>query len=271
MKPYEQLEFTDDFMFTKVLCTNPDLCEELLELILGKKVKLLSGPDDQKAISIRYDSRGIRLDVYAEDSKENIYDIEMQVQTEKNLALRSRYYHGMLDLDQLEKGQVYDELKETYVIFLCKESIGKEYTDVIYTYRNECAEHPGLLLNDKAYTMIINASGDTSKLSLEMQEFMRFIRTGEATGTKNNFVHRLNSVVEDNRLHEKWRSEYMRFELKMQEQYRAGREEGLATGRNSTLYQLVSKGFLDKETAASESGISLDEFVSGMKAAGYEV
>ena len=82
--------------------------------------------------------------------------------------------------------------------------------------------------------MIINASGDISKLSLEMQEFMKFICTGKATGTKDNFVHRLNNVVEDNRLHEKWRSEYMRFELKMQEQYRAGLEEGRKEEKLST-------------------------------------
>ena len=80
-----------------------------------------------------------------------------------------------------------------------------------------------------------------SKLSLEMQEFMRFIRTGEAIGTRDNFIHRLNSVVEDNRLHEKWRSEYMRFELKMQEQYRAGREEGLAEGREKGIAEGIKK------------------------------
>ena len=56
-------------------------------------------------------------------------------------------------------------------------------------------------------------------------------------GTKDNFVHRLNSVVENNRLHEKWRSEYMRFELKMQEQYRAG----LAEGRKEERRELSSK------------------------------
>ena len=31
MKNYEQLTFTDDFMFCKVLTTNPQLCHELLE------------------------------------------------------------------------------------------------------------------------------------------------------------------------------------------------------------------------------------------------
>ena len=37
-KRYEELTFTDDFMFCKVLQNNPDICKELAELILGKKI-----------------------------------------------------------------------------------------------------------------------------------------------------------------------------------------------------------------------------------------
>ena len=34
-KTYEDLTFTDDFMFCKVMTTNPELCHELPELVLG--------------------------------------------------------------------------------------------------------------------------------------------------------------------------------------------------------------------------------------------
>ena len=37
MKEYEELNFTDDFMFCKVMTNNPDLCHELLELIIGHR------------------------------------------------------------------------------------------------------------------------------------------------------------------------------------------------------------------------------------------
>lgn len=37
-KNYEELDFTDDFMFCKVLTNNPELCHELLELVIGKNV-----------------------------------------------------------------------------------------------------------------------------------------------------------------------------------------------------------------------------------------
>lgn len=38
-KKYEDLTFTDNFMFCKILYTNPELCKQLLELILGRKIK----------------------------------------------------------------------------------------------------------------------------------------------------------------------------------------------------------------------------------------
>nr|WP_308648412.1 hypothetical protein [uncultured Agathobacter sp.] len=38
MKEYEELNFTDDFMFCKVMTNNPDLCHELLELIIGHRI-----------------------------------------------------------------------------------------------------------------------------------------------------------------------------------------------------------------------------------------
>ena len=109
MKPYEELTFTDDFMFSKVFYTNRDLCAEFLSLILGKPVVVPNSPETQKTLQIRYDARGIRLDVYVEDENQTVYDIEMQVKKEENLPFRSRYYHSHLDLEQLERGVNYDK------------------------------------------------------------------------------------------------------------------------------------------------------------------
>lgn len=63
VKKYEELTFTDDFMFCKVMQNNPDLCKHLIELIIGKKIKMITYPDTQKAIEITADGKGIRMDV----------------------------------------------------------------------------------------------------------------------------------------------------------------------------------------------------------------
>ena len=120
VKKYEELTFTDDFMFCKVMQNNPDLCKHLIELIIGKKITMITYPDTQKAIEITADGKGIRMDVYVEGDEGTIYDIEMQTSMLSNLNKRARYYQGMIDLNTIERGADYKELRKTYIIFLCK-------------------------------------------------------------------------------------------------------------------------------------------------------
>lgn len=111
-KQYEELGFTDDFMFCKVLSNHPKLCHELLELILGRKIGQFVKLEKQKPIEITSDGKGIRFDVYSEDDKDNIFDCEMQTTQNVNLPKRSRYYQGMIDLNLIERGADYNELKK---------------------------------------------------------------------------------------------------------------------------------------------------------------
>lgn len=69
MKEYEELNFTDDFMFCKVMTNNPDLCHELLELIIGHKIGKFTRLDKQAPIEITADGKGVRFDVYSEDDE----------------------------------------------------------------------------------------------------------------------------------------------------------------------------------------------------------
>lgn len=81
---------------------------------------MITYPDTQKAIEITADGKGIRMDVYVEGDEGTIYDIEMQTSMLSNLNKRARYYQGMIDLNTIERGADYKELRKTYIIFLCK-------------------------------------------------------------------------------------------------------------------------------------------------------
>ena len=113
IKPFEELTIQDNFLFERVM-RNKRLCKKLIETILGIRVKEITYPSFEKAINIRLLSRGIRLDVYVEDDKGHIYNIEMQCSYEKELILarRARYYEALIDNENLEKGQSFAELNE---------------------------------------------------------------------------------------------------------------------------------------------------------------
>ena len=91
-------------MFCKILQENEDLCKDLTELIIGRKIGSIVKSEKQKTIEISADGHGVRFDVYFEDDEKRVYDIEMQRADTLELPLRSRYYQGMIDLDYLEKG-----------------------------------------------------------------------------------------------------------------------------------------------------------------------
>lgn len=42
-KKYEELTFTDDFMFGKVLVNNPENCRRLLEVLLEIEIVIIKG------------------------------------------------------------------------------------------------------------------------------------------------------------------------------------------------------------------------------------
>ena len=118
MKKYEELDITDPFIFAKVM-SEKELCKPLLENILNIKIRDIVYVDYEATIQMTAKSKGIRLDIYVEDDNNTVFNIEMQTTTYKELPKRSRYYQGIIDLNMIEKGESYDILKESYVIFIC--------------------------------------------------------------------------------------------------------------------------------------------------------
>lgn len=96
MKSYDELMFSDDFMFGKVM-EDKELCRDVLECLLQQPIGELSEVQTQREYRYTSDGKPIRLDVYNEDSDGRIYDTEMQNLNNKTLEThqlpkRSRFY-----------------------------------------------------------------------------------------------------------------------------------------------------------------------------------
>ncbi|WP_346703216.1 PD-(D/E)XK nuclease family transposase [Ligilactobacillus agilis] len=83
----------------------------------------------------------------------------MQMTNEHNVAQRAKYYHALMTNHMLTAGEDYQNLKETYVIFLCPfNPLAIEQQRAVGHYRMISEE--GDYLNDGTHTLILNASGD---------------------------------------------------------------------------------------------------------------
>ncbi len=241
IKSYEELNFTSDFIFCKILTQNKQLCKELIEIVLNRPIRDIKYINSQESMKFTYDSKGVRLDVYVEDYENTVYDVEMQIDINRNLPKRSRYYQGMIDLNMIKQGESYKILKESYVIFFClKDPFGKGLA--VYTFENRCSEIPELPLKDGTKKMFINSSGDLSEVTPELAAFLRYLKSGEAT---DEFTSTIDLEVENSIRHEKWRDEYMTFEQRILEEredaWEEGRESGLAIGLITQIQKKYNK------------------------------
>ena len=122
-KPFEELTFKDGFIFY-IAMQDEEICKGVIERLLGIKIKKIEYLNTEQTFKTSYESKSIRLDVYTEGDG-RIFDVEVQTYDEDNIGQRLRYYQGIIDTDNLQKGQLYSELKESIIIFIAtKDLIG---------------------------------------------------------------------------------------------------------------------------------------------------
>ena len=226
VKTYEELELKDDFMFS-VIMRDPRYVKPFLETILRIKIAKIEYPEVQKNIDIAAGAKGIRLDVYVEDEKHTVFNLEMQTTTARNLPKRMRYYQGMIDLNILEKGDDYNHLKKSYVIFICTFDpfgLGRH----IYTFENRCSEDIALTLNDGTVKIILNTKGTLDDVSPEMKRLLDYV---DGKGVSDTFTRDLEEAVQSARQNEKWRLDYMTLQQEYRERFQEGKVEGIKEGK----------------------------------------
>ena len=218
-------------------------------------------PELQKEIKPDADARSVRLDVYTKDDKDRVFDIEMQMTVTKELPKRSRYYHSMLDLQLIDKGQTYAKLKPSFVIFICLADMfgaGRHK----YTFETVCREDRTIWLGEERTTIFLNADSQMEDVSKELTAFLNY-----AAGcvSEDPFVKKLDEAVKEAKRNREWRREYMTLLMRDQENIEKGRKEGRREGRKEgqvkELYHLVLDGLLPLETEVKRSGLSQEKFL----------
>ena len=171
-KTLNELTIKNDFMFAAVMLIVEN-CKRLLEMVLGIVIESIT-VSKEKSIIYHPEYKGVRLDVIAKDENRTHYNVEMQVQPKKALGKRSRYYHSQIDMELLERGEYYESLPNTYVIFVCDfDPFGKRKYK--YSFRNLCLEDNRLELKEGCETIFLSTKGkNEDEVPKELMKFMRY-------------------------------------------------------------------------------------------------
>ena len=213
--------------------------------------------ETQKTLKLEADAHGVRFDAFVESSK-LWADIEMQTGNDSMIDKRARYYHANMDLDFLEQGQPYENLKPSYVIFICTFD-HFNMDEPVYFFRSWDVEK-SLPLKDLSYTIMLNTKCSPEKVPKALKPFYEYLndpkknQASELTRMIDERVRKFNS--------NEWRKRYMTFEYILNEHKREGEaigfEKGAAQKQREIAKNLKQAG-IPVEVIAENTGLSAEE------------
>ena len=176
----------DDFM-TKCFEENIEATELVLRIVLNKPdIKVVKVQTQYSMKNIK--GRSLRLDIYATDSEDKKYNIEIQRADKGAGAKRARYNSSLIDSNILPAGFEVENLAETFVIFITENDVIGKNKPIYHIdrYIKETEEY----FNDGSHIIYVNASyKDDTELGKLMHDFsvvepedMNFKVLANATG-----------------------------------------------------------------------------------------
>ena len=220
----DAITFKNDMMFKSVM-QNPEICKEVLELVLGFKLRKIGYPDLEKQLENGIVSHAVRLDVYVEDEQGRMINIEMQNADKGNLPMRARYYQSMMDISAIRKGKKdYRDLPDCYVIFLCDfNPFGGRRR--VYHVQPRAIDELDMDYDDGSEKIFLCTKGDEADTPIEILQFLSYLKDSKPT---NPLTRRIDEEVGRWKENDGWRKIYMENHAHEMDLRREGRAEANA-------------------------------------------
>lgn len=260
-------------VFLSVALDDVEACQYVLRVILQKPELVLKGVRSQHRIS-KITAHDAILDLFAEDSEGNLYNLEIQREDTVDHAKRVRFYCAMVDSEYLFKGVPYSEMPQVTAIYISESDIwhGKK---TVYEVKDRLEEAGAEFKTEysKPYwegrrILYVNAKVDDGS---EIAKMMKYFKTCDpydmSQGALSKRVHYLKCEeggidymceVSKKLFNDGW-VEGQRLGLKegqrlgLKEGQRLGLEEGqrlgLLAGKHEVAIRLFAKGMTDEQTA----------------------
>ena len=245
----------DDDFLTKCFEGDPKYIQLVLQIVLEMPDLVVSDVRTQVFVENLL-NRSVRLDILATDSTGRKINVEIQRADKGAGRKRARYNSSMMDANLLRKGEDFDKLPETYVVFITEHDVlgdgrslykieryisgsSKKFEDgshILYVNGEYRDETPiGRLMHDFSCTNPENMYYD------ELAKRVRFFK--EST----EGVAIMCKAMED------MRNESIKAGIK------EGRKEGRKEEKKQTVLRMLELGKYALEEVATISGLPLDE------------
>lgn len=233
----------DDDFLTKCFEGNTECIELVLRIVLDMP--------DLNVLDVRTQvfvenllNRSVRLDVLATDSVGRKFNIEIQRADKGARRKRARYNSSMMDANLLKKGEDFDNLPETYVVFITENDVmgkGKPLYQI-----ERCILETDERFEDGTHILYVNgAYRDESPIGKLMHDF-------SCTDPSDMYY----GVLADRVRFFKESKEGIAVMCKAMEDMR---NQTLKEGMVNVAKRMLADGTLTLEKIAEYAGLSLDE------------
>lgn len=246
-----QLRLIDDDFFSKCFDNDTACVQLVLQIVLDKP--------DLNVVDVRTQvfvenllNRSVRLDVLATDSEGRKFNIEIQRSDKGAGRKRARYNSSMMDVNLLEKGNDFEALPETYVIFITENDV-IGLGEAIYKIER-CFVKSGKRFGDGSHILYVNGSyRDDSPVGKLMHDF-------SCTDPSDMCYN----VLADRARFFKESKEGIAVMCKVlddmrRQSYQEGMAEGKNKNRKETALNLLKLGTISLDDISFATGLSLDE------------
>ena len=238
----EYFDFTNDLIFRWVM-EREENCLAILRAILPElKITAVKRRENEHPVNYLAfdDERGVRFDAIIEDDRERFYDVEMQVANQPGLGKRVRYYQAQIDQETLKKGEDYDDLRESYVIFFCAfDPCGQDRRLYQFHYYEDTDRQ--LRLPTNSHVILINALGTKGQITPALAAVLDVMN--RRRDNANPLAVRLVKEIDDYNRDKKRRRALMNLKMRLKDEWRLGLSKGLdqgrAEGRDETMLSLI--------------------------------
>ena len=161
-------------------------------------LRIILGDDKIKVKNVRIQSfiqniygHSSQLDILAQDSKGRYFNVEVQRSDEGAPARRARFYSSILDTHFLQPSKLYEELPDTYVIFITENDVLRDNLplyDIRRTIKQTARDFEDgshiIYVNsqrrdDTALGKLMQDLYCTEPKNLHYQEFVKYSKEGE--------------------------------------------------------------------------------------------
>ena len=166
----KQLTLFDAILFRKVFDLNIPAAETLLRIIMeNDKIKVTECKTEYTVTGLA--SHSVQLDLLAKDENGRFFNVEVQTDSSGAPPQRARYYSDAVDTGHFPKGEDYNNLFDTYVIFITKEDVLGKGLPIYHVKRT--IDETGDAFNDGSYIIYVNGelTNDNTALGRLVHDF----------------------------------------------------------------------------------------------------